>query len=162
MWFISSSDTKGPLGWYLLNVSSEPYCWDRTTERQQQAYTVSDETPWTISRKKRCAFTGNMCGVGGFQWSRTFKNTHGIFWITDHTTFSHGNDPAFFWIQHKPKSPDPKITERQGRFKNYIGILQTLKETVSLQRLHWAEKGKCTNEFQCSQHASISGRQNSY
>lgn len=142
MWFIFFSDTKGLIGWYLLNVSSEPCCWDRTTEHPEAAHIVSNETPWTISRKKRCAFTGNMCGVGGLRWSGTLKNTHGIFWITDLTTFSHVNNSAFFWVQEKPQSPDPKMTEGQGRFGNYTGILPTLKEPVSCQGVHQAEKGR--------------------
>lgn len=135
MWFISSSDTKGPVGWYLLNVSSEQCCWDRTTEPPAAAHTASNGTAWTISGKKRCAFTGSMCGIWGLKWSRTFKNTHCIFWITDHTTFA-----CVSWIQQKPKSPDPTITETQARFKNQIGILRTFKETVSLRGVHQSEE----------------------
>lgn len=129
MWFISSSDTKGPIGWYLLNVSSEQCCWDRTTEHPAAAHIVSNETAWTISRKKRRTFTGNMCGVRGLQWSRTFKNTHRTFWITDHTTFSHVNDSAFF---EPNRSPNPQTLKLRRTKEGLKARMESCKHSKKL------------------------------
>lgn len=98
---------KSLIGRYPVNVSSERCCWDRTTEHPAAAHAVSNETAWTISRKKRRAFPGNMCGVWGLQWSRTFKNTHCIFWIAGHTTFLYVNNNSAFLKFSISQDPRP-------------------------------------------------------
>lgn len=61
--------------------------WDRTTEHPAETHVVSNEIAWPISRKKQCSFTGSMCGVWRVHWSRTFKNTSCVFWLTSFNTF---------------------------------------------------------------------------
>lgn len=66
----------------------------------------------------------------GFSEAEHSRTPMASSWITDHTTFSRGNDPALFQFNISPNPQTLKL-QRKGRFKNYLRILQTLKETLS-------------------------------
>lgn len=96
-------------------------------------------------KEKRCTFTGNMCGVWGLQWSRTFKNTHCIFWITDHTTFLHVNNSAFFEFNISPNPQTLKLWRTGEDLKARLESCKHSKKRVSFQRVHQAAEDIATN-----------------